>query len=371
MDLRKVIDGDGHVFEDPDGISKFVPDMYKPDGPLPPLRLIPPLDHLHTRIGVPPPGSFRREIGAAEWLEFMDDVAMDAAVLYPTSFLAYGRITDPNWAIVVTRAYNDWLHETYLQRSPRFLGMGLIPMQDPEAAAAELRRVVEELGMCGAMLPSTGLKTHLGAKDYWPVYAEADRLGCALGVHGGCHGGLGMDQMELFPPVHALGHPFGLMINFGGLLFNGVLDHFPNVRWGFLEGGVSWLLLALERFTGSYRAFVPYDPRGDQLQLRPGEKVSDYIVRHVEAGRLFVGCEGDEPSLAYAAKVAGSRAFLFSSDFPHEVNNELCKEELDELRENAELSEAAKAGILHANAEAFYGLRSGAAQRTTATARAV
>jgi predicted TIM-barrel fold metal-dependent hydrolase len=361
MDLRKVVDGDGHVFEDPDGISKFVPDMYKADGPLPLLRLIPPLDHLHSQIGKTPPGSFRREVGTEGWLEFLDDVGVDTAVLYPTAFLAYGRIVNPDWAIAVTRAYNDWLHETYLQRSPRFQGMGLIPMQEPAAAVDELRRIVQDLGMCGAMLPSTGLKGHLGAREYWPVYAEADRLGCALGVHGGCHGGLGMDNMELFPPVHALGHPFGLMINFGGIVFNGVLDRFPNARWGFLEGGISWLLLTLERFSGSYGAFMPYDPRGEQLQLRPGEKVGDYILRHVAEGRVVIGCEGDEPALAYAVQVAGPRAFVFSSDFPHEVNNELCREELDELRENPEMSDAAKAGILHANAEDFYGLKRGAA----------
>ena len=38
--------------------------------------------------------------------------------------------------------------------------------------------------MAGAMLPTRGLPNHLGAKEYWPVYEEADRLGCCLAVHG-------------------------------------------------------------------------------------------------------------------------------------------------------------------------------------------
>jgi hypothetical protein len=86
------------------------------------------------------------------------------------------------------------------------------------------------------------------------VYAEADRLGCALGVHGGAHSGLGFDQMNVYTPVGAMGHPLGLLINFAGILFNGVLDRFPNAKFGFMEGGVAWLLVALERFDrgGSY-----------------------------------------------------------------------------------------------------------------------
>jgi len=53
-------------------------------------------------------------------------------------------------------------------------------------------------------------------------------------------------------------------------------------------------------------------------------------------------------------KVAGSRSVLYSSDFPHEVNNAYCKEEIGEIREHAELSEDDKRAILCGNAERFY-----------------
>ena len=38
---------------------------------------------------------------------------------------------------------------------------------------AELKRAVEELGMCDAMPPSNGIQLHLGHKLYWPIYEEA------------------------------------------------------------------------------------------------------------------------------------------------------------------------------------------------------
>jgi predicted TIM-barrel fold metal-dependent hydrolase len=362
----KVIDGDGHVFEDNDELGKFLPDDLRRT--LPSDRWFPPLDHFHAFIGQTPPGSFRRDTGANEWIEFMEDVGIDSAVLYTTSGLAVGKIFHVDWAIALTRAYNDWLHDAYLSKSDRFKGMALIPMQEPEAAVVELRRAVEELGFCGAMLPSTGLKDHLGAKEYWPVYAEADRLGCALGVHGGAHSGLGFDQMNVYTPVGAMGHPLGLLINFAGILFNGVLDRYPNAKFGFMEGGVAWLLVALERFDRAHETHIQYNPRGE-LSPAADEVVSDYIRKHVKAGRLYVGCEGDEPGLPFACSQVGSEMFVYSSDFPHEVNNAMCKREIDELIECPELGEADKANVLHANAERFYGLTPAAKEQTPVAAR--
>ena len=352
----RVIDGDGHIFEDNQALAKYLPADYHV--PRVPERWFPPLDRFHSFIGQTPPGSFR-QVGPDGWLEFMEDVGLESAVLYPTGGLAYGNVFHLDWAIALGRAYNDWLAEAYLRRSPRFKGMALIPMQEPEAAVVELRRAVEELGFVGAMLPSTGLKDHLGAKEYWPVYAEADRLGCALAVHGGAHSGLGFDQLNDFSAVHALGHPLGIAIVFASLAINGIFDRFPNARFGFMEGGVGWFLMALERLEGSFNAFTPYYPK---IDLRPGEAVSDYLIRHVRDGRVYVGVEGEEPDLAHAVRRVGAEAFVFSSDFPHEVNVETCAHEVAEVRANGELSDEAKRMIFYENARRFYGLKRAAIQ---------
>ena len=360
--LEVVIDGDGHLVTDLEAIAARMPKEFMGRAQGSNLgSIFPPIDHLHAANPVAtPPNSFA-QVGVDGWLEFMNDVGIDAAVLFPTAGLSYGWIVNRDWAIAVCRAYNDWLHQTYMKRSPRFMGVGLIPMQEPEAAVLELRRVVEELGMAGAMLPSRGLPNHLGAKEYWPVYAEADRLGCALAVHGGSHSGLGFDHMNVYPPVHALGHPVGLMAAFGGVVFNGVLDKFPNARWGFLEGGVAWFLLCLERFDRSYETHIHEDPRGELIRLRAGERISDYILRHIREGRIFVGCEGTEPSIPQAVRTAGNGLLLFSSDFPHEVNSDICKNEIREIVESQELTAEDKTALLHGNAERFYKLTARAA----------
>ena len=96
------------------------------------------------------------------------------------------------------------------------------------------------------------------------------------------------------------------------------------------------------------------NPRGELLHLPEGQTVADYLRGLIKAGRLVIGIEGGESDLAYAIKAAGERAFMFSSDFPHEVNVQTIAKELRELRENEGISEAARQGILHDNAARFY-----------------
>ena len=71
---------------------------------------------------------------------------------------------------------------------------------------------------------------------------------------------------------------------------------------------------------------IQHDPRQRFLELRPKEKVSEYIARHIDAGRIFVGCEGNEKALAYAIERVGPQPFMFASDFPHEISLGNCSQ---------------------------------------------
>lgn len=354
----RIIDGDGHVMEDHAAIAARMPEEYRgrSDSGRSPY---PPNDHLHAaNAHILVPGAFAK-VGREGWLQFMEDVGLTSAVLYPTNGLSFGRVISKDWAIELARAYNDWMYDEYLSKSSRFQALGLIPLQEPAEAVTELRRIVTERGFCGAMLPSTGpmqSQNHLGDERYWPIYEEANRLKCAIGVHGGVHDHMGLDDMNPYAPVNALGHPFGQMVNFGGILFNGIFDKYPHVRFGFMEAGSGWFVGCIERFERSWNSHVQYDPRGRFLKLRENESITGYIKRHVDEGHIYVGVEGDELTLPFAVSVVGNKPFIFSSDFPHEVNNETCKAELEELDENKRLTEEDKDAVRYRNAERFYAL---------------
>jgi predicted TIM-barrel fold metal-dependent hydrolase len=353
----RIIDGDGHVLEGGGGaedVKAFLPEPYRSAR----VRAVfPEIDHLHNEpVQLPPDAGVTKKVGPDEWAQFLVDVGIEASVLYPSAGLAVGSITSRDWAIAATRAYNDWLHATYVSTNPALHGMALLPMQDPEAAVEELCRSVTQLGMKGAMLPANGLRSPLGSKEFWPVYAEAQRLGCALAVHGGTASRLGFDHIEVRPAAHSLAHPFGILISMTSLVFNGVFSRFPGLRVGFLEGGVAWLLLAWERFDRSYQTHIPYNPRHDILELDRGETVAGYLASLADEGRLVIGCEGEEPDLTRAIELLGSGAFMFSSDFPHEVSAQMCKEELGEIMEHGNLTSAQKADVLGGTAMRFYDL---------------
>ena len=358
--LERIIDGDGHIMEDIAGIVSYMPDEFKGKSfgeARSERNPFPPIDHLHSaNRHITPPGAFAN-VGPDGWMEFLDEVGVDSTVLYTTSGLGFGKIVSRDWAVMLAQAYNNWVYDTYLKRGDRFQAMGLLPLQEPDAAVEELRRIVQDLGFVGAMLPSTGAQQpHLGDSKFWPLYAEAERLGCALGIHGGAHEGFLMDDMSPYAPINALGHPMGQMVAFAGIIFNGVFDKYPGVRIGFLEAGAAWLLTCMERFNGSWASHVQYDPRGRFLQIREGERVSDYICRHIDEDRIFVGVEGDELALPEAVRLTGNKPYLFSSDYPHEVDANTCKAELDELRENADMSAEDKEAVMYRNAARFYRL---------------
>ena len=107
---------------------------------------------------------------------------------------------------------------------------------------------------------------------------------------------------------------------------------------------------------GSWASHIQYDPRGRFLNIRKGEQVSDYICRHIDEDRIFIGVEGDELALPETVRITGNKPYLFSSDYPHEVDADTCKAEINELRENTELSAEDKEAIMYRNAGRFYQL---------------
>ena len=352
----QIIDADGHVNDRAcqDEIARYMPEGNRSSA------IFPVLDHLHFHYLRPRDNNKElRNPGAEEWLAFLDETGIEWSVLYPTFGLAVGRFVSREWAVAACIAYNRWLHERFLSKSPRLKGMALLPIQHVDSAVAELRYAVTELGMMGGMLPSNGegIKTHLGDDIYWPIYEEAEKLGCCLAVHVGSLHHLGMDSFSTYYPVHAVGHPMGIMIQAAAMLSHGVFERFPNLRVGFLEGGATWVPFFMDRLDRSYHeGHMQTDADGVVLGgPEPGEKASDYFKRHVRAGRIFVGFDCDDDGLGFAVGKAGRDAFLFGSDFPHEVfDAKKCRHEIDELLERDDLTEQDKAAVLGGNAMRLY-----------------
>jgi uncharacterized protein len=91
------------------------------------------------------------------------------------------------------------------------------------------------------------------------------------------------------------------------MVFDGVLERFPDLRGGVIELGAGWVPDFLRRLDLAQRAFRKSDPQVAGLTLKP----SDYIRRQVR----FTPFPGED--VGHMIRDAGPGLFLFSSDYPH------------------------------------------------------
>jgi uncharacterized protein len=350
-----VVDCDGHILESIPEMAEFMSARIKHHAVKPSRNrqgVFPSLDGMHFALHEGKNSAKERVTaseyrpGSAEdWVAFLEQAKIDKSVLFTSEGLSVGFIQIPRYAVEVCRAYNDYVHDRFLKLSERLKPMALIAMQDVPAAVQELRRAVKQLGFPGAMLPSTGLPLHLGHEHYWPIYEEAEKLDCALGVHGGANlEGAGLNTFTNFTASHVLHHPLPLMVAAVSLIYHGAMDRFPGLRVAFLEGGCGWLATILDRAERDENYFDGRD--------QPQERVIDYF----KSGRILVGCEGSEHALAYLAKRVGIEPFAYASDYPHEVDLPAAKHEIEEIAERGDLSDAEKQAVLADNARRFFRL---------------
>ena len=93
--------------------------------------------------------------------------------------------TDPATARDDARFANDYLAQVVAGHPARFRGFAALPMQDPEAAAAEFHRCVRDLGFCGALINDHLQGHYLDEPQYDEVWAALEELSVPLYLHPG------------------------------------------------------------------------------------------------------------------------------------------------------------------------------------------
>jgi uncharacterized protein len=337
--IETIVDADGHVTESVEQVSKYLDEPYRRR----PLNFsFYPWDGWDRRLL----GTLGDVGGDAEtWLRALDKGGVETTILYPTLGLFMSFLKDREWAVALCRAYNTLMREEFVAVSPRLKAVALLPVQDPEAAAVELRRAVKELGLVGAMLAADG--SHLlGDPRFTPIYEEAERLGVMLGIHAsGSHlGGAGVDLFPRFIQAHTCSHAFGQMRQLTSVIFEGIPERFPALRLAFLEAGCGWAPYWAERMDDEFAK------RGKIEAPALKKKPSDYI----RSGTIYFSCEADEWLLPQALKLIGENQIVYASDFPHWDNS--YPGSIDEIRDRGDITEAQKRKILADNCRRLYGI---------------
>jgi predicted TIM-barrel fold metal-dependent hydrolase len=334
----RVIDADGHPMDFDDVIRKHLPERFQ-------RQLLPlyPQENWDRNLGGTLGKSWVRDVPTR--LADMDVQDIDVSVLYPTVGLFIGRVRQPEHAVALCRAYNDYAHAVCAE-SARLRAMAMVQLQNIPEAVNELRRAVTELGLPGVTLPAHGHGKNLGAAEFHPIYAEAERLGVPVAIH--ASGGVGgadveAQAFEQFIEVHTVNHPFPQMFQLTGMIFGGVPELFPQLRLLYLEAGAGWVPYWMDRMDREYKLRAVEAPR---CKVKPSE--------YIRSGRLFFSCEADESLLPAVAAAVGEDVLLYASDYPHWDMD--YPDSARELWERNDLSERLKHKILGENAQRVYSL---------------
>lgn len=346
--MLPIIDADGHLDEQPDEIIQYLDPPLRGEAIIPRGHgMFPSWQATENRTRVFLMGEqhspYRLDPTPDKWLDFADRAGIEQAVIYPTDALTFGMCEDADVAAHFARAYNSWAHARYTATSPRLQCVALLPLQNVDAAVKELRRIRSELGMVAAMLPATQLRVPLGDQSLWPVYQEAERLDCFLGIHGG-HLWRGRDLMTgLKGNKVVIHHPVGQMVEMVSMMFEGVFETFPKLKVGFLEAGCGWVPYMMDRMDEKWSP-----NRKSVLKKKPSDYIRDCPI--------YISAEPYEHTLNLAIQMIGADHLFLASDFPHELDDAGFIEHLEEWRKLTSLSEADHSKILSETARTAYSL---------------
>ena len=139
---------------------------------------------------------------------------------------------------------------------------------------------MRELGIKGAVCYTTVGEKDLDGEEFWPVYAKAEELGIPIIFHpvntGPIVGGWRMTRHYAtrgYGFWSALGNSMENSITIANLMFGGVLDAFPKLRFCFLEGGGTQVPHLMEGLAAVYSGEGDYD----RLSKKPRQEPMDYL----------------------------------------------------------------------------------------------
>lgn len=277
----------------------------------------------------------------------LDEEGIERSLLFPSLYLLVGDIEDPQVAAAACHGYNRWIADMCRDGQGRLHAVGVVPLQNIEAATAEAEHIAR-LGLKGVCFRPERYK---GLALYDEALAPFWERVAGNGLFAAVHGSFG-SLMPSFASsryqnnffVHMICHPFEQMAASLDLIAGGVLDRHPDLRVAFLESGLGWLDYWLQRMDEHFEAMRHHVP---QLKRRPSE---------IFAAQCFISIEADEADRLPRLQAMGlERSVFWGADYPHyDCTYPGAVRELEEHLQPL-LPELAE-GVRRANAKRFLGL---------------
>lgn len=206
----------------------------------------------------------------------------------------------PEDALLFCRSMNETISKMVSDYPDRFIGLGVVPLQDPDLAAKELEFVKKVYGLAGVQIGTNVEGIPIGDARFYPFFEMAEKLNMAVFVH------------PINPPAkerivgpeilnNFIGFPTEIAYAATSIITGLVLEKYPNLRICFSHGGGSFSTV-LPRLTFGletmhvFREALPKSPMDyakqlyfDTLVYHP--KQLTYLLNIFSVNQLIVGSD--------------------------------------------------------------------------------
>jgi aminocarboxymuconate-semialdehyde decarboxylase len=262
---------------------------------------------------------------------------------------------DANIGAAFCKAANSFIFNSFTKPYPKtFTGVPQLPLQDTPEALKELARCVHDLGMRTFLMPTNWNGIDMADPHWWNFYDGVRELGVrGVIVHfGTLHGPwVGKERLTVLGPEGTTGRrilsgPFEYSTNIINLIFGGMMDVFPELRFAFLEVGARFAIDLKDRIEENLEQITYLR----DMLAHPLEWYFERFYFLVDDRML----DNNGKFLRYAIEELGPDNLFLGSDYPHTDGH---LDTFGRLNELGGLSKDIKEKLLGANVEALMGTR--------------
>jgi predicted TIM-barrel fold metal-dependent hydrolase len=246
-------------------------------------------------------------------LAMMDRTGIELALL-SLNAPAVQAILDRDEAVAVATKANDRMAKAVSDHPDRYRALAALPMQDPAAAADELKRCVNELGFKGALVNGFTQRDVADSAIYYdiPEYRDFWAVVSDLDVPFYLHPRMNIPSQSLMYEDHPWlrSAPWGFAVETSThalrLCGSGLFDDFPNLRiiTGHLGEGIPFGLWRID-------ARMRFSPRG----YRGNRPLGDYFREHFH---ITTSGNFNDAAFRCTLEMLGTERVYFSADYPFE-----------------------------------------------------
>lgn len=211
-------------------------------------------------------------------------------------------------AIRNARLVNDGIAKMVEKRPDRLRGMATLPMSHPEAAVAELGRVVKDLGFRAVEIATAIDHEELADPRFRPILRRAQELKVTIFTHPNTIGTTG-GRLDCYYLINLIGNPLDTTIMAARLLFSGALDELQELNFLLAHGG----------------GFLPYQIGRFQHghTVRPDTPVDTKTKPYDLFKRFYFDALTHNPqALRHLIDMAGSDRVVIGTDSPYDMGEE-------------------------------------------------